>query len=436
MVLRGRRGSNPTAPAQEWCQAGRHGTLPRQTNSTYFGEKIMKGFLRCALRAAAAACLGWAGAAQAQLLIVGNDEKQAWDAAGKQLANPPGKDTVSIIDVSKPRDPRVVVSLPLMNTVVGPPTNLAITPDKTLGLVANSLDWVKDGDTWKGQPDNKLFVIDLSTSPPKQIATLELGKQPSGMAINRAGTLALVANRADDTVSVLSISGKEVKVVDTVSVSGGPNKEQPAAIAITPDGKHALVAKFLANKVGLLAIDGQKVTYTKYDMATGLYPYNVAITPDGRLAIAGNNGGAGSSDGQVDTAAIIDMTADPPRVIDQVVVGDGPEGLAMSPTGKYAVEVILNGANLPHDKFFYHPASSVTLLKIDSKNKKVWRVGKPVDVGALAEGVAFSHDGRYLYAGNFMDATMSILELKGDQLGVVSTFKLPGHPASLRGLDP
>jgi DNA-binding beta-propeller fold protein YncE len=397
----------------------------------------MKAFLRGALGAAAAACLGVVSTAQAQLLIVGNDEKQGWDATGKQVNSPPGKDTVSIIDVSKPRDPRVVVNLPLMNTVVGPPTNLAITPDKKLGLVANSLDWVKDGESWKGQPDNKLYVIDLTTSPPKQIATLELGKQPSGMAINRAGTLALVANRADDTVSVLSISGMDVKVVDTVSVSsGGPNKEQPSAIAITPDGKHALVAKFLANKVAYLAIEGQKVTYAKYDMATGLYPYNVAITPDGRLAIAGNNGGAGSSDGQVDTAAIIDMTADPPRVIDQVVVGDGPEGLAMSPTGKYAVEVILNGSNLSHDKFFYHRASYVTLLKIDSRGKKVWRVGKPVDVGGLAEGVAFSNDGRYLYVGNFLDATMTILELKGDQLGVVSTFKLPGHPASLRGMNP
>jgi DNA-binding beta-propeller fold protein YncE len=419
-----------------WRRTGQHGTLPRETNSTGLWEEIMKASLRRALGATAVACLGFAGTAQAQLLIVGNDEKQGWDATGKQINSPPGKDTVSIIDVSKPRDPRVIVNLPLMNTVVGPPTNLAITPDKKLGLVANSLDWVKDGESWKGQPDNKLYVIDLTTSPPTQIATLELGKQPSGMAINRAGTLALVANRADDTVSVLSISGKDVKVVDTVSVSAGPNKEQPSAIAITPDGKHALVAKFLANKVGYLTIDGQKVTYGKYDMATGLYPYNVAITPDGKVAIAGNNGGAGSSDGQVDTAAIIDLTADPPRVIDQVVVGDGPEGLAMSPTGKYAVEVILNGSNLPHDKFYYHPTSYVTLLKIDSKNKKVWRVGKPVDVGGLAEGVAFSNDGRYLFVGNFMDATMSILELKGDQLGVVQTFKLPGHPASLRGMNP
>jgi DNA-binding beta-propeller fold protein YncE len=381
----------------------------------------------------AVALLGVAGSARAQLMIVGNDEKLRWDADGKQVNDPPGKDTVSIIDIGNRTKPRIIATLPLMNTVVGPPVNLAITPNQKLALVANSLDWVKDGESWKGVPDNKLYVIDLTASPPALIATLKVGKQPSGMAINRAGTLALVANRAEDTVSVLAIHGKEVKLVDTVSVSSGAAKEQPSAVAITPDGKRALVAKFLANKVALLTIDGQTVTYTKYDMATGLYPYNVAITPNGKLAIVGNNGGGGSSDGQVDTAAIIDMAIDPPRVIDQVVVGDGPEGLAMSPTGAYAAEVILNGANLPHDKFYYHPHSYVSLLKIEGR--RVRRVGK-TEVGALAEGAVFSPDGKYLYVGNFLDGDVTILRLQGDRLVRVGAFKLPGHPASMRGAHP
>jgi hypothetical protein len=38
-------------------------------------------------------------------------------------------------------------------------------------------------------------VIDQNMSPPAQIVTVEAGKQPSGMVINQAGTLALVANR-------------------------------------------------------------------------------------------------------------------------------------------------------------------------------------------------------------------------------------------------
>jgi DNA-binding beta-propeller fold protein YncE len=370
-------------------------------------------------------------AAQAELIIVGNDEKQTWDASGKQINNPPGKDSVSIIDITNRTHPRIVATLPMMNTVVGPPVNLAITPDGKLALVANSLDWVKDGDSWKGQPDNKLFVIDLTASPPAQIATVEVGHQPSGLAINRAGNLALVANRADDTVSVLTIDGKEVKVADTVSVSAGTAKEQVSSVTIAPDGKRALVSKFAAHKVALLNIDGGKVTYSKYDMATGLWPYNVSFIPDGRLAIAGNNGGAGSADGQIDTCAVIDMTVDPPRVIDQVVVGDGPEGLAVSPAGGYAVELILNGANAARDKFFYHPRSYVSLLKIDSARKKVQKVSE-VPVGGLAEGVAFSPDGKFLYVGNFMDSDITILQLAGDKLRPVGRLALPGHPASMR----
>jgi hypothetical protein len=63
-----------------------------------------------------------------------------------------------------------------MNTITGPPVNLAITPDQHLALVANSLDWVKDGYAWKGVPDNKIYVIDLTASPPEQIGTVEAGK--------------------------------------------------------------------------------------------------------------------------------------------------------------------------------------------------------------------------------------------------------------------
>jgi hypothetical protein len=50
-------------------------------------------------------------------------------------------------------------NLPLMNTITGPPVNLAITPDRHLALVANSLDWVKDGYGWKGMPDAHAAIL-------------------------------------------------------------------------------------------------------------------------------------------------------------------------------------------------------------------------------------------------------------------------------------
>src|SRR5215469_15288597 len=139
---------------------------------------------RCALAAAVGALLMPVHATRAQLLITGNDEKVSFDEnTGKTITHPAGKDTVSIIDIADPVKPKIIVNLLLMNTITGPPVNLAITPDRHLALVANSLDWVKDGEGWKGVPDNKVYVIDLTASPPTHIATVEAGKQPSGMAI-------------------------------------------------------------------------------------------------------------------------------------------------------------------------------------------------------------------------------------------------------------
>src|SRR5262249_48133443 len=405
----------------------------------------MKAFFQLlAFSAAAATLLVPAGPIRAQFLITGNDEKVSFDDNGKTVRHAAGKDTVSIIDIAEPTKPRIVANLPLMNTITGPPVNLAITPDRHLALVANSLDWVKDGEDWKGVPDNKIYVIDLIAAPPAHIGTGEAGKQASGMAIKRAGTVALVANRAEDSVTVLSIDGKNVKPIGTVSVAtqptaavASPPPALPVAVAITPDGKRALVVKSGANRVALLDIDGQKVSHaqvdgTNYDLPTGLNPPNGQITPDGKLAIVNNIGGG--QDGQIDTVGIIDFEANPPRVIDQIVVGDGPEGLAMSPTGGYAVSIILNGTgNTPNSAFYRHEKSLVALLKIEGKS--VRKVAE-AEVGGLAEGVAFSPDGRYLYVGNFVDGDIDILRLDGDKLTKVANLKLPGHPASMRGSTP
>jgi len=348
----------------------------------------------------------------------------------------PGKDTVSIIDIRDRAKPRIIASLPLKNSIVGPPTNLAITPDGKLALVANSVDVVKDGDALKSVPDNELFVIDLTASPPAVIATLQTGKQPSGIAINRAGNLALVANRADNSVSVLTISGKTVAVAATVALAAADApSQQVSAVAITPDGKRALAAKTGANKVALLDIDGTAVTYKGYDMITGVFPYNLQVTADGKLCLVANNGASGSADGQVDTVAVIDMTLSPPRVVDQVVVGDAPEGLAVSPAGGYAVALLTNGAgNVPKNAFFHHDHAIAALLRTDGK--KVRKVGE-TNVGTLAEGIAFSPDGRFLYIGNFGEQELVTFRLSGDRLVPVgSPLKLPGHPASMRGSTP
>jgi DNA-binding beta-propeller fold protein YncE len=363
-----------------------------------------------------------------QILIVGIDEKQGWDDNGKPILREPGHDALSVVDISKPDAPQVTATIPLMNSLAGPPTNLAIHPSGDIALVANALEPVTQGWGQRLEPDNKVFLIDLKASPPSVIGTITVGKQPSGMAISPKGDLALVANRADGTISVLSIRGKDVLVLDTVPV--GAAADQVSAVAITPDGKRALAVKSNANKIALLSIDGQKVTYDKRDLPVGIFPYNIAVTPGGKLALSADNGGGGSSDGNADTVSVIDLEADPPRVIDHVTVGDSPEGLAISPKGDFAVSVEARGSNMPKTSFFYHLAGTVTALKIDGK--KVTNAGE-ITVGALPQGVAFGPNGNYLYVANYMDQDLWVLRVDGSTLtDTAQRIRLPGHPASLR----
>lgn len=386
--------------------------------------------LRLASCAIAAATLltGLGSPVSAQLMIVGNDQKPKFDD-GKVVMQPPGHDTLSIIDMSKPANLRIVATIPLDNTIIGPPTNLAIAPKGDLALVANSVNGVEKDGKWEAVSDDRLFVVDLKANPPAIIATLHLGKRPSGMAINAAGTMALVANRDDGTVSVLSIDGKEIKVTDTVTV--GAATDFVSAAAITPDGKTALVVKSAVDKVAVLTIDNGKVTYDKKnDLPANNFPYNVAVTPNGQIALIANTGGGGGTDGHVDTVSVVDLTAKPIRIIDHITVGNSPEGLAISPKGNLAVTIEARGSSKPKDTWFYHPGGAVSVLRIDGKH--VIKVGEAT-VGALPEGGVFSADGGYLYVGNFINSDLSVFRVTGTQLTDTGhRFKMPGQPASMR----
>src|SRR5437588_2633831 len=117
-----------------------------------------------------AACLaGLVGSGLAQAgtndILIGLDNKITYGPEGP-TNGAPGNDAVVVVDVSNPAKPTIRASLPLANSLLGPPTNLQITPDGKLGLVANSVVHVQEGNSWKSVPDDKLYVIDRTADPP------------------------------------------------------------------------------------------------------------------------------------------------------------------------------------------------------------------------------------------------------------------------------
>jgi DNA-binding beta-propeller fold protein YncE len=379
-------------------------------------------------RRAAAAAFGLLLAANTALaapyMIVGNDEKSNWDPQGKPLVSPTGKDTVQIVDVAKPEAPKIVATLNLENSIVGPPTNLAIAPDNSIALVADSMTTLDENGKQKLVPTNKLWVIDLKANPPKLVQTVTLGKQPSGLSFSPKGDIALVCNRGDGTISVLKIDGTQVTQTGTIQVGAGVS-----TVEFTPDGKHALAVKSPENAVAILDVDGDKVTYNKLDLPTYQFPYNVVVTPDSKLAITADNGFGGSADGNMDAVSVVDLQFPHPHVIAHVTVQDAPEGLAMSPEGTIAAVANVNGSNNP-PAWFHHKNGTVTILRIQGQT--VTPI-KTIDVGAVPEAVAFTPDGRYIYVGNYSDQDFSILKVTGTTVeDTGKRFKVGGHPASAR----
>ena len=380
--------------------------------------------------AASAACMAaaWlcqpASAATTDILI-GLDSKIAYPPAG-QTNVAPGKDAVLVMDVADPGHPKIRASLPLVNSLLGPPTNLQITPNGRLGLVANSVNAQQDGTAWKMVPDDKLYVIDLAAQPPKLIDTVTVHKQPSGLAISRKGDLLLIANRAGKSVSVLSIDGTAVKTLAEV-----PMNNEVAAVAITPDGKRAFAAMNVANKIGVLAIDGTNVTYDKaLDIPAAINPYNIDITPDGKYAVASSTG-AGTNN--ADALTVIDTAGPHPHVVDLLTVGRGPEGFAIAPNGKWAVVPLLLGSGDKQSDWSYVRNGQAVLLAIGAGG--ALHVANRLPLGGLPEAVAFSPNSEYAYIGNYIDQTLQTFRIAAGKLTMVGApLKLPGQPASMRGV--
>jgi 6-phosphogluconolactonase (cycloisomerase 2 family) len=127
---------------------------------------------------------------------------------------------------------------------------------------------------------------------------------------------------------------------------------------------------------------------------------------------------------------VIDIEANPPRVLDKAVIRDSPDGFAISPIGKLAVALLLNGNDMVKNAWVYNRNGKVIALKIDGK--KATR-GNEIEVRGLPKGSVIGNDGRYIYVGNYLERDISILRVEGDQIGNTGrSLALLGQPASMR----
>jgi DNA-binding beta-propeller fold protein YncE len=369
-----------------------------------------------------------ASAAGAQIAVSGNDNKVLLVNGVVTVVQNPPPDTVSIIDL-KASPPRVIGEVQAPVSVVGPPLSVAVTPDGSLAIVTAS-NKVDPADPKKQTPNNQVTVIDLKASPPKVVANLEAGKGAAGVSINRQGTLALVSNLVDGTVSVFTIQGPTVTPAGTVEVGG--EKAGGGMVAFTPDGKTALVSRNADNKVSVLSIEGNKVEYTKRDMVPGLRPIVMDVASTGAFAVVGHL--AGGATGDSDAVTLMDLTAKPPRVVDTIgVLGSTAEGLKIAPDGSVVAVVVHNGSNRPKDSPFYNDAGKLLIVRVNGKT--LARVAE-APIGHWSQGVAWAPDGKTLLVGNMVEKDYWVFSWDGSTLkDTGQRVKVNGGPVGIRATE-
>jgi DNA-binding beta-propeller fold protein YncE len=396
---------------------------------------------------AAAAAVIMVEPAAAQLAVSANDAKVKLVNGVVQTVKD-GKDTVAIIDM-RSNPPRIVSELEVGGSVVGPPSSVAISPKEEIALVT-AAEMIDPADPTRRVPNDKLTVIDLgafkpglldrargiigkSAPPPgaqaKVLATLTVGKGAAGVSINKAGTLALVANRAEGTVSVLTIAGSQVTVVGKVEL--GNDKSGPSSVVFTPDGKQAFVTLDgeSANRIAVLGIEGTKVEYAKRDMNAGLRPYGMDIARNGEVAVVAN---IGRGNGDNDTISVIDLKAVPPRVVNTVTVGQTPEGIKMSPDGRYVAVTVMNGTNKPKESPFFREQG---LLQVWGRTGTQLAKIVEAPVGKWCQGIAWSANSKTILAQCMVEEEIQVFAFSGitsKGLNRTATIKTRGGPAGIR----
>ena len=182
------------------------------------------------------------------------------------------------------------------------PGDLALSPDGKWALAAN-------------RTSHSVSLVDLQAG--KVVAEVPVGQKPFG--IDWRGAVAVVANWADDSVTLLEVSPPKLTAAATIQVGN-----EPRGVVLSPDGARAFVMVSGENAVDVLDL---KTRTPAARIPAGHEPWYGALAPDGsRLAV----GNALSGDVTlIDTAALTVTATVPMR-------GRNLRRLAVSPDGAWA----------------------------------------------------------------------------------------------------
>ncbi len=194
--------------------------------------------------------------------------------------------------------------------------------------------------------DDVVRVIDLSSKKVTEVITLPQGSGPSAIAVNTAGTLAVVAEKDAGKAAILDLS-KLATITAAQQISTGLG---PVAVAI--GGTEAVVANADDNTVTVIDLSTGKALGT---IPVGHAPQSIAI--DGSLAYVVNE-----NDGSI---SLVDLTG--LKVKSTLTLGTSlrPESIALLAPGAGIAYVTVPGAG-PNGQVLTVDLSKGTFTSLDA----------------------------------------------------------------------
>ncbi|HXP97983.1 MAG TPA: hypothetical protein VN809_14805 [Telmatospirillum sp.] len=365
------------------------------------------------------------------LILSANDGKFQRVEGNATYPSPAPSDSLVVIDASH-FPPVVKATLEgIDHTIQGPPQAVAITPNGKLAVVAapSRYDYAAKKETL----ETFLQVVDIESSPPKLVDKVELGVHINGLSINPDGTL-LLAAALDGTLKVLAIKDNGLTLLDSIKLG----EKRLSGVTFTHDGKAAIVALRDEQGAAILSVDATGVKDTGERLSTGVSPYSVDVDSNGHWAVisnvglAGKPGNFGKIFGDADSVTLVDVTKRPFRSVQHLTVPAIPEGVSISPDGKWIVVQAMDGSQLTTDNPGRHPRGKVVLFALDKNGAH--KVNE-VPGGEAAQGIVFAKDSRTVIVQFDVEKELAIYRVVGGKLvDTTKRIKLAAGPVSIRSM--
>jgi DNA-binding beta-propeller fold protein YncE len=355
------------------------------------------------------------------IVSISDGDMKASAYVNGQLGPAVASDSLTVTQLTPNLARLTSVSIPVSNSVAGPPTAVALTRDGKWAFVTEAFAARPPGAERFGQLQigSKLTAVDLSDlTAPKIAGAVDIGKRPEGVSVNPAGDLIAVALHPADgrQLAFAAFENGRFGAAQYVTPPTLATTARVSHIEWHPSGEFVALTLVDEAQVAFARvekIDGKvKLTEWGNRVLTSKYPYMGRFTPDGRHFLTSNLYWGPDVPGFWTEAVAGDVTtirfaATPapvaggePQVrhflVGRAGTGKDPEGIAISPSGRYVVTTNLETSYAPSSDRRITPYSSLSLLRLNPETGGLTHLDTLRYDGILPEAATFDASGRYL----------------------------------------